>query len=127
VTRPFASPLGRRFLLGLLLAAVAWPGPAAGAAAARGRSRDIVVLRSERWIDTVRGAVKNAGLVPAEDVVLDVRFRNARGTVLGTASVRVGPLQPGQEREFQVPMAEPLRSAASWKITLRATFRPTKR
>ncbi len=108
---------------GLALAA-AGPG---WAAAPQGRRSPIVVLRAERWIDTVRGAVKNTAPVPAYDVVLHVRLRNSRHTVLGTETVELGTLQPGEEREFQVSLAEPERTAAIWEIMPRATWRPQKR
>ncbi len=127
MSRPRPRLQAALFTGALGLAAAAWPAAPAEAAAAKGRSREIVVLRSERWIDTVRGAVKNVAATPADDVTLDVRFRNARKTVLGTQTIRLGPMQPGEEREFQVAMPEPVRSATSWEITPRAVLRPRKR
>lgn len=109
---------------GSLPAAIPIPPPAREAAAVPRRARAIVILRTERWIDTVRGTLKNAGARPAMDVVLTVRLRNARGTVLGTETVPVGPLAPGEEKEFQLALPEKLRSAARWEITPRAVFGP---
>ena len=111
---------------GLGLTAMAWP-PAAAEAAAKGRSRDIVVLRSERWIDTVRGTLKSLAAAPAEEVVVVVKFRDRRKAVLGTETVTLGPLAPGEEREFQVPMPEKVRKATSWEITARARWGASKR
>jgi len=104
------------------LAAIPMPQAPAEAKTSLRRSRDIRVVRSERWIDTVRGAVKNVASRAAQEVVLDVRLRNARGTVLGTETVRVGPLGPGEEKEFQLSLPEKVRSATRWEITPRASF-----
>lgn len=97
------------------------------AASPRPKAKDIVVLRSERWIDTVQGTLKNLAAKPADEVVIEVRFRDKRRKVLGTETVKVGPLDPGQEREFQVPMPEKVRKATSWEITPRALWRAGKR
>ncbi len=106
-------------------------GPSAGpppeAAAAQSRTADLVVLRSERWVDTVRGTLKSLAAVPAEEVVVVVKFRDRRKAVLGTETVTLGPLAPGEEREFQVPMPEKVRKATSWEITPRARWGAPKR
>lgn len=120
----------RRHLAIVLASSVAAgiaPASAAEAASARPKARDIVVLRSERWIDTVQGTVKSLAAAPADEVVIEVRFRDRRKKILGTESVKVGPLEPGQEREFRVPMPEKVRKATSWEITPRALWRPRKR
>ena len=113
------------FALGL--AAWAWPGPPPEAATAKGRTGDLVVLRSERWIDTVRGTLKSLAAAPAEEVVVVVKFRDRRKAVLGTETVTLGPLAPGEEREFQVPMPEKVRKATSWEITPRARWGSPRR
>lgn len=123
MTRPLAPLLRCSLAVGLTLAPGAWP----EAAAPQGRDRDIVVLRSERWIDTVRGTLKSLSPTPADEVVVVVRFRDARNKFLGTESVTLGPLEPGQEREFQVPMPEKVRKATAWEITPRALWRPQRR
>ena len=103
------------------------PGPPLEAATSRGRADGIVVLRSERWIDTVRGTLKSLAAAPAEEVVVVVKFRDRKKTVLGTETVKVGPLQPGEERDFQVPMPERVRKATSWEITPMARWGAAKR
>jgi len=97
------------------------------AATARARDKDIVVLRSERWIDTVQGSLKNLASVAADEVVVMVRFLDRRRKALGTETVKVGPLDPGQERDFQVPMPERVRKAASWEIVPRARWAASRR
>ena len=114
-------------MIALGLAAGPWPGLPPEAATTKGRAGDLVVLRSERWIDTVRGTLKSLAAVRAEEVVVVVKFRDRRKVVLGTESVTLGPLAPGEEREFQVPMPEKVRKATSWEITPRARWGTSKR
>ena len=115
------------FAVALALVAGPRPGPPPEAATAKGRTADLVVLRSERWIDTVRGTLKSLASAPAEEVVVVVKFRDRRKAVLGTETVTLGPLAPGEEREFQVPMPEKVRKASSWEITPRARWGASKR
>jgi hypothetical protein len=122
-----SRPLILAVVAGAGLAAIAWPAAPARAGAARGRDRDLVVLRSERWIDTVRGTLKSLAAVPAEEVVVLVKFRDRRKAVLGTETVTLGPLAPGEEREFQVAMPEKVRKATSWEITPRARWGASRR
>lgn len=97
------------------------------AASPRPKTADFVVLRSERWIDTVQGTLKSLAAKPADEVVIEVRFRDKRKKLLGSETVKLGPMEPGQEREFRVPMPEKVRQAASWEIIPRALWRPGKR
>jgi hypothetical protein len=97
------------------------------AASSRPKTTDLVVLRSERWIDTVQGTLKSLAARPADEVVIEVRFRDKKKKLLGSETVKLGPMEPGQEREFQVPMPEKVRKAASWEIIPRALWRANKR
>ncbi len=104
---------------GLFLAilALGWGLNAGSARAAQPRKDPgVQVVRSERWIDTIRGTVKNMRTTPTDGVTVQVRFRNQRGRVLGSQSVRLGLLQPNQERDFEVSIPEKLRAATSWEI-----------
>jgi hypothetical protein len=42
--------------------------------AAAATNKDLVILHSERWIDTLKGTVKNVSVDRAEDIVIIVRF-----------------------------------------------------
>jgi hypothetical protein len=97
------------------------------AASPRPKAKDLVVLRSERWVDTIRGTLKSLAAAPAEEVVVVVKFRDRKKTLLGTETVKVGPLQPGEERDFQVPMPDKVRKATTWEITPMARWGAAKR
>lgn len=115
----------RLLLLALTVTGSLLPYPALAA------NKDLVILNSERWIDTVKGTVKNVSADRAEEVVLVVRFfgearshagprrrKPAPRQGLGQQTVKLPSLDPGQEVAFEVEIAETHRGATSF------TFEP---
>lgn len=113
----------RRLALALTLAVSLLPGLASAA------NKDLVILNSERWIDTLKGTVKNVSADRAEDVVIVVRFvgetrshvgpqrsKRAPRQELGQQAAKVVALDPGQEAPFEVEIAEKHRMATSFKF-----------
>lgn len=113
----------RRLAMALTLALSLLPSLASAA------NKDLVVLNSERWIDTLKGTVKNVSAARAEDVVIIVRFfgqplsqtpsqksKPAPRQELGQQAAKVVALDPGQEAAFEVEIAEKHRPATSWKF-----------
>jgi len=105
--------------------------------AAAATNKDLVVLHSERWIDTLKGTVKNVSVDRAEDIVIIVRFYGDPGTStvtrrprpaprrqeLGQQTVKVMALDSGQEARFELDIAENHRKATSYKFDPRAIWR----
>lgn len=103
-------------------------------------AKELVILKSERWIDTLKGTVKNMSTERAEEVVIVVRFfggtaapvrphrlRHARGQELGQQTVKLPPLDSGQEAPFEVEIAEKHRTATSFKFEPHAIWRAASR
>ena len=124
----------RRLALALTLTVSLLPGLAAAA------NKDLVILTSERRIDTLKGTVKNVRADRAEEVVIVVPFfgrtlnrtrpqRNkpAPRQELGRQTVRVMALDPGQEAPFEVEIAEKYRTATSFKFKPHAIWRAASR
>jgi len=100
-------------------------------------NKDLVILHSERWIDTLKGTVKNVSPTRAEEIVIVVRFYGAPGAAtparrprkaarrqeLGQQTVKVMALDSGQEARFEVEIAEKHRTATSYKFDPRAIWR----
>lgn len=100
-------------------------------------NKDLVILHSERWIDTLKGTVKNVSPNRAEEIVIVVRFygdpgtsgparrprKAARRRELGQQTVKVMALDSGQEARFEVDIAENHRKATSYKFDPRAIWR----
>lgn len=100
-------------------------------------NKDLVILHSERWIDTIKGTVKNVSANRAEEVVIVVRFygepgtiaparrarRPARRQVMGQQTTQMAALEPGQEAPFEVEIAEKYRKATSFKFEPHAIWR----
>lgn len=100
-------------------------------------NKDLVILHSERWIDTLKGTVKNVSADRAEDIVIIVRFYGDPGTSpvarrprpaprrqeLGQQTVKVMALDSGQEARFELDIAENHRKATSYKFDTRAIWR----
>ena len=120
----------KRLALALTLAVSLLPSLASAA------NKDLVVLNSERWIDTLKGTVKNVSAGRAEDVVIIVRFfghtlshtrpQRSKPTPrqeLGQQAAKVSAIDPGQEAPFEVEIAEKYRTATSWKFELHAIWR----
>lgn len=94
-------------------------------------NKDLVILHSERWIDTLKGTVKNVSAKRADEVVIVVRLlgetrshvgpyrrKPTHRQELGRQTVKVVALDPGQEAPFEVEIAEKYRMATSF------TFEP---
>ena len=93
-------------------------------------NKDLVIVHSERWIDTLKGTVKNVSADRAEDIVIVVRFygdsgasssarrppKPARRQELGQQAAKVASLDPGQEARFELDIAENHRKATSYKF-----------
>jgi hypothetical protein len=86
------------FLIAVCVAAALPP-----AWAATGKSRDLVVLDHERWLDTLKGTVKNYGKRPARDVTVVVKFFDRKKKALGTQRVNVATCAPGTSRPGTCP------------------------
>ena len=105
--------------------------------AAWAANKDLVIVHSERWIDTLKGMVKNVSRDRAENIVIVVRFygdsgtttpvhrprRPARRQELGQQTAKVGTLNPGQEAPFEVEIAEKHRKATTYKFDPHAIWR----
>jgi hypothetical protein len=123
-----------RFFLVLLLTVSLLPYEALAA------NKDLVILNSERWIDTLKGTIKNMSADRAEEVVIVVRFSGGTATPvrpygrrhttrqeLGRQTVKLPPLDPGQEVPFEVEIAEKHRTATSFKFEPHAIWRAMPR
>ncbi len=99
-------------------------------------NKDLVIVNSERWIDTIKGTVKNVSADRAEEVVIVVRFyggavsttrphgrKSAPHQEMGQQTVRMATLEPGQEAPFEVEIAEKHRKATSFKFEPHAIWR----
>jgi hypothetical protein len=98
--------------------------------AASAANKDLVILHSERWIDTLKVSVKNVSADRANDIVIVVRFygdprasgpirppkKAVRRQELGQQAAKIGPLEPGQETSFEVEIAEKHRTATSYRF-----------
>ena len=124
----------RRLALALTLAVSLLPGLASAA------NKDLVILNSERWIDTLKGTVKNVSADRAEEVVIVVRLfgeavsdarphkrRPPLRRELGQQTSRVVALDPGQEAPFEAEIAEKYRMATSFKFEPHAIWRTGRR
>ncbi|HTU01561.1 MAG TPA: FxLYD domain-containing protein [Candidatus Sulfotelmatobacter sp.] len=110
--------IGRRCCCqGLLAAAVLAALPAPAAAAGK---RDLVVLDHERWIDTLKGTVKNFRKSTARDVTVVVRFLDRKKKELGTQRVLVGDLISGETRNWSLEIAEKNRKADRYDFAVHA-------
>ena len=97
---------------------------------ASGANKDLVIIHSERWIDTLKGTVKNVSADRADDIVIIIQFfgdpgasaptrrprKSAGRQELGQQTARVAALDPGQEAPFEVAIAEKHRKASFYKF-----------
>jgi hypothetical protein len=90
--------------------------------AATGKSRDLVVLDHERWLDTLKGTVKNYGKRSARDVTVVVKFFDRKKKALGTQRVTVGDLRSGDQSTWSLPIAEKNRSATQYTFETHAIW-----
>jgi len=93
-------------------------------------NKDLVILHWERWIDTLKGTVKNVSADRANDIVIVVRFygdpgtsgparhprKAARRQELGQQTVKVMALDSGQEARFELDIAEKHRKTTFYKF-----------
>lgn len=106
-------------ILGAMVA-LAWPG---GLAAAATKGRSLVVLDHERWLDTLKGTVKNFSKGSARDVTVVVKFLDRKKKVLGTQRVSVGDLRSGEESSWSLAIQERNRAATHYQFTVYAIWR----
>ena len=113
---------GLAVLLALVVHAAA-PGHAAKAVtrAPSGKNRDLVV-EYERWIDTLKGTVKNFSKGSARDVTVVVKFLDKKKKVLGTQRVSVGDLRSGDQSSWSLPIQERNRPATSYQFEVHAIW-----
>ena len=90
--------------------------------AATAKSRDLVVLDHERWLDTLKGTVKNFSKRPARDVTVIVKFLDKKKKTLGTQRVNVGDLRSGDQSSWSLAIAEKNRSAAHYQFETHALW-----
>lgn len=93
--------------------------PAAGA----GKGRDLVVLDHERWLDTLKGTLKNYGKQPARDVTLIVTFFDKKKKTLGTQRVSLGDLPSGEETSWSLAINEKHRAATRYTFESHAIWK----
>jgi hypothetical protein len=107
------------FLGVVALVTVAWVGQLEAAAKKRG---DLVILEHDRWLDTLRGTVKNFSKQTAKDVTLVVKFLDKKRKPLGTQRVSVGDLKSGEQGSFDFSIEERNRAANSYEFTMHAIW-----
>jgi hypothetical protein len=87
-----------------------------------GRNRDLAVLDYERWIDTLKGTVKNFSKASARDVTVVVRFLDRRKKVLGVQRVSVGDLRSGDQSSWSLAIQERNRPATNYAFEVHAIW-----
>lgn len=87
-----------------------------------GKNRDLAVLDHERWLDTLKGTVKNFSKASARDVTVVVRFQDRKKKVLGTQRVSVGDLRSGEQSSWSLAIDERNRSATSYQFVVHAIW-----
>ena len=105
------------FLIAFFVVAALSPGWAA-----TGKSRDLVVLDHERWLDTLKGTVKNYSKRAARDVTVVVKFFDRKNKALGTQRVNVGDLRSGDQSSWSLPVAEKNRAATHYTFETHAVW-----
>ena len=111
-----------RTWLGLGLVVAFCVGFAQPACAAASKSRDIVVLDHERWLDTLKGTVKNYSKRPARDVTVIVTFLDKKKKALGTQRVNVGDLRSGDQSSWSLAVSEKNRAATHYVFETHALW-----
>jgi len=117
------ASVGLGMCLALVILAAA---PALSATAAQkkpaGKNRDLMVLDHERWIDTLKGTVKNFSKASARDVTVVVKFLDKKKKVLGTQQVTVGDLRSGDQSSWSLAIQERNRLATNYQFEVRAIW-----
>ncbi|HSB69332.1 MAG TPA: hypothetical protein VLH58_03555 [Candidatus Methylomirabilis sp.] len=114
--------IGGRVAVGLCLLLVVLAVVPAGAASGR-KSRDLAVLDHERWLDTLKGTVKNFSKANARDVTVVVKFLDKKRKPLGTQRVGVGDLNSGEQSSWSLAIEERNRPAKSYQFEIHAIWR----
>jgi hypothetical protein len=129
--RSLSMGLRRRLGLGVqlgvcLVLVVLAAAPALSATAVQkkptGKNRDLAVLDHERWIDTLKGTVKNFSKASARDVTLVVKFLDKKKKVLGTQQVNVGDLRSGDQSSWSLAIQERNRQATNYQFEVHAIW-----
>lgn len=107
-------------MAGLLLVALVAGGLAD--AASRATKGTLVVVEHERWLDTLKGTVKNFSKNKARDVTVIVRFQDRRKKPLGVQRVSVGDLGMGEQASFSLAIAERNRPATDYRFEVHAIW-----
>jgi hypothetical protein len=94
----------------------------AGPATAAGKSRDLVVVDHERWLDTLKGTVKNFSKQSARDVTVIVKFFDRKKKSLGTQRVSVGDLRSGDQSSWSLAIIEKNRPATRYEFEMHAVW-----
>lgn len=87
-----------------------------------GRNRDLAVLDYERWIDTLKGTIKNFSKSSARDVTVVVRFLDRRKKVLGVQRLSVGDLRSGDQSSWSLAIQEKNRPATNYVFEVHAIW-----
>ncbi len=87
-----------------------------------GKNKDLVVMDYERWIDTLKGTVKNFSRASARDVTVVVKFLDKKRKTLGTQRVSVGDLRSGDQSSWSLAIQEKNRQATSYQFTVHAIW-----
>ena len=117
----FHDEMGRRAAIGALVA-VGVDAVAQRVWAGSTKSRDLVVLDHERWLDTLKGTVKNFSKRSARDVTLIVKFFDKRKKALGTQRASVGDLRSGDQASWNLAIDEKHRAATRYEFETHAIW-----
>ncbi len=111
--------IGGEAIVWALLAILVTAPPAWAAAA---KNRDLVVVGHERWLDTLKGTVKNFSKLPARDVTVVVKFFDKKKKPLGVQRVSVGDLRSGDQADWSLPIIEKNRPATKYDFQIHAIW-----
>lgn len=84
------------------------------------KGMDLTVIEHERWLDTLKGTVKNYGPGSARDVTVIVKFLDKKNKPLGTQNVSVGDLGPGHQSSWSLAIKEKHRPAVRYEFEVHA-------
>jgi len=115
------SRIGRCVGIGVVIAILAVAAAQPVRAAAR-KNRDLVVLDHERWLDTLKGTVKNYSKRPAREVTVIVKFLDKKKKTLGTQRVNVGDLRSGDQSSWSLAISEKHRAATHYVFETHALW-----
>jgi len=84
------------------------------------KGHDLTVIDYERWLDTLKGTVKNFGPDAARDVTVMVRFVDKKNKILGMQNVSVGDLGSGHQSSWSIAIVEKNRPAVRYDFEVHA-------